>query len=270
MKLTWYCDKQAQIRAGVEPRDMAEVDIDLASLTPEQREILAAGGWAGKLIHATPEEVREQLQARIEELARQEAEFAEALTQIRIEPCAPVRRTFPGGVDVMLPRVQVVGCPYCGVFGAERARRVDAIADPLRAEVERLNREAEAAAIEAAREAIEAGAEAERLHTEREEAEKVAALAAKLARRAELGAVEVSITRGGREWGTPWGAVVTPGRGREDYAFDAATYDLAREVLTIKCQPGAVIAWGQKNFSKPRRTIHERRRVAADWRLENM
>lgn len=96
-------------------------------------------------------------------------------------------------------------------------------------------------------------------------------LAAKLARRAEIGAVEIDITRGDRDWGVPWGAVVTAGRGRrDDYDFDAGSYDLSAEVLTIRCAPGDVIAWGQKNYRKPKRTLHYRRRVAADWRLETI
>lgn len=115
--------------------------------------------------------------------------------------------------------------------------------------------------VEAARQAREAK-EAE------EAATRAAALAEKKSRRAAIGAVEISITRGGREWGVPWGATVTAGRGAKDtYDFDAGSYDLATEILTIKCQPGDVIAWGQKNYRKAPKSIHERRHVSGDWEL---
>jgi hypothetical protein len=93
------------------------------------------------------------------------------------------------------------------------------------------------------------------------------ALAKKKARRAEIGAVEIEITRGDKDWGTPWGAIVTSAKGRDNYDFSVADYDIATEILTIKCVPGSVIAWGQKNFRKPKHTIHQRRRVTDDWRI---
>lgn len=133
-----------------------------------------------------------------------------------------------------------------------------------------LNRDA---AMTYAPEAYEAAKrESERMLAARE-AERKAKKAAELARRAEIGGVEIEISRGDRDWGVPWGATVTCGKtggAKDSYEFEAGTYDLATETLTIKCQPGDIIAWGQKNYRKPRRTIHERRKVSKDWRLESL
>lgn len=72
-----------------------------------------------------------------------------------------------------------------------------------------------------------------------------------------------------REWGEPWIAklsTTTNGR-RPDYDFSAGAYDAATETLRIPCAPGELIAWGQKNYRKARRTVHEIRRMADDGGL---
>lgn len=134
--------------------------------------------------------------------------------------------------------------------------------DVEEAVVQRLG-DAYTAAAKAAAEQAAAKAAAER-------AAKEEAWRAKLARRAELGAVEIHISRGDRDWGVPWGAVVRsarPGSRRDTYDFTPASYDLRTEVLTIRCQPGDIIAWGQRNYRRPKRSIHERRLVNPDWSL---
>lgn len=110
-------------------------------------------------------------------------------------------------------------------------------------------------------------------HEVAQAAERAEARRVKLERRAAIGGVEVRIARGGAAWGVPWGARVVcgrPGSSKDVYDFDAGTYDLATETLTITCEPGDVIAWGQKNYRKARHTIHERRRVLPTWELERL
>lgn len=273
MKLKWQCDQQAQIRLGIEPQMEIEIDIDLTQLTAEQRAKLAVG-YAGRLVKGTQDEVAEELQKSIDSDATRKAAAEQELCDMRariaaskIIPGNGASESFGGGRCTVKWPTWVVDGPYVSAFSALHDE-AEAIIAPLRAEADRLTSEAKASAMADAQTEIDAAVKAEASASAAAEIEKAAKLAAKLARRAELGAVEIEITRGDRDWGTPWGAKVTGGRGKDDYDFDVASYDLGTEILTINCEPGDVIAWGQKNFRKPKRTLHERRRVGADWKLE--
>jgi len=273
MKLKWQCDQQAQIRLGIEPQTEIEIEIDLGRLTAEQRAKLAIG-YAGRLIKGTQDEVAEELQKSIDSDAARKAAAERELSDMRARIAASrlipgnvASESFGGGRCVVGWPTWVVDAPYVSAYSALRDE-AEAVIAPLRAEADRLTSEAKASAMAAAQTEIDAAIKAEADAEAAEKIEKAAKMAAKLARRAEIGAVEIEITRCDRDWGTPWGAKVTGGRGKDDYDFDVASYDLGTEILTITCAPGDVIAWGQKNFRKPKRTIHERRRVGADWKLE--
>ena len=275
MKLKWKCDKQEQIRHGIDPRDEIEVEVDLTALTPPQRAKLA-DGFSGLLVEGTCAEVAAELQRAVDEDEKKRTAIAGELADLRARIAAS--RVVPGNgaseafggsrCVVRWPTWEVEG-PYISPYSDLREEAEKVIA-PLRAEAERLTAEAKAEAMAAAKPEIDAAIKAQAEAEAAENAEKAARFAATLARRAEIGAVEIEISRGDRDWGTPWGAKVSCGHGKDDYDFTAATYDLGTETLTICCAPGDVIAWGQKNFRKPKRTMHERHRVKADWRLETL
>ena len=275
MKLKWKCDKQEQIRRGIEPQTELEVDVDLSALTAPQRAKLA-DGVSGRFVEGTLLEVIEELQAAVEDDEKKRTAIAKELADTRAKIAASrivkgngASESFGCGRFIVRWPTWVVECPYISSYSDlyEEAEKVIA---PLRYEAKRRTDEAKAAAIAAAKLEIEAAIKAQEDAEAAEKAERDAKFAAVLARRAEIGAIEIEISRGDRDWGTPWGAKVSCGNGKEDYDFSAATYDLGTETLTIHCAPGDVIAWGQKNFRKPRRTLHTRRRVAADWRLETL
>ena len=275
MKLKLKCDNQEQIRRGIDPRDEIEVDVDLTALTPPQRAKLA-DGFSGLLVEGTCAEVAAELQRAFDEDEKKRTEIARELADLRawiaasrVVPGNNASEAFGGSRCVVRWPTWVVECPYISTYSKIHEEAEKTIA-PLRDEAARLTAEAKAAAMEAAKPEIDAAIKAQAEAEAAETAEKAARVAATLARRAEIGAVEIEISRGDRDWGTPWGAKVSCGRGKDDYDFAAATYDLGTETLTIRCAPGDVIAWGQKNFRKPKRTLHERRRVKADWRLETL
>ena len=275
MKLKWKCDSQEQIRRGIEPRDEIELDIDLTALTPQQRAKLA-DGWSGRLVEGTLAEVASELQRAVDEDEKKRTSIARELADTRAQIAASrivtgngASEYFGGSRCVVRWLTWGVECPYLSTY-SDLHEEAEKVITPLRAEAERFTAEAKAAAMAAAKPEIDAAIKAQAEAEAAEHAEKAARFAAKLARRAEIGAVEIEISRGDRDLGTPWGAKVSCGHGKDDYDFAAATYDLGTETLTIRCAPGDVIAWGQKNFRKPKRTVHERRRVKADWRLETL
>ena len=275
MKLKWKCDQAGQIRRGIEPQNEMEVEIDLSSLTTEQREKLASG-HCGVLVEGTAEEVRADLQKAVEgdiEKERRKAEDLAAkrkvISEMHVEEGNGCSHTFDGGVVVKWKNWYVAYTAYVSSYDPlyeEFSARLHSLATTARTMTERAREEAMLAATEEIA-AGKARAEAEK---EAKSAAEKAEREAKAKRRAEIGGVEIEIERGDRDWGTPWGAVVRCEGGREVYDFSVSDYDLSTETLTIRCQPGSVIAWGQKNFRKPRRTVHERRRVSEDWSLSAM
>lgn len=307
MQITVVADNQARLAAGLEPAaggrvvvhvDPAEVPEDLRPLLVEAYE---AGGhvpW-GAAVRGTPGEIVELLRAeasrraaasqRLREAAKLLRDWADRPVDqwpVRLETgevneygvrytrpkwsldWAAIPSAYPGGyVDRLPPRsapgVREALEEFAAAAAAFRQAR-DAVEAELRQRTE--------AARQAARAAVAdqiAAVRAEQARREEEERARAAAgLAAKLADRAARGGVTIQISRGDpREWGTPWGAVVRPGKGRQQYDFSAASYDAASETLFIRCAPGDVIAWGQKNYRRPKRTLHEVRRVTEDWRL---
>jgi hypothetical protein len=90
-------------------------------------------------------------------------------------------------------------------------------------------------------------AERERIMTEKK--------AAKIQSRKETGNLTIAIERGSRDWGDPWIAKLTMKNGKKpDYDFSTGSYD--GTTLSIPCAPGDRIAYGQKNYRKPGKTIH--------------
>jgi hypothetical protein len=268
-------NRQAQILAGVEPWETTTVSISLADLPIEQRELLAAG-FVPTIISATAEAAIDALSAEV--LARQAA--AEKSAQEQAAKDAEITKwietaeltTATSAVFSEEVRVEYTYfiAPSHSPYGASEevkaayAARYAALKD----EAARLSEQTKAEALLAAEPQIRAAREAKEAREAAEKQARADVLKLKKARRAEINAVEISITRGeSREWGTPWGATVTASRGKDHYDFDAAEYDLASEVLMIRCQPGDVIAWGQKNYRKPKNTLHERKRVSEDWGL---
>src|SRR5690554_721845 len=76
MKLNWKCNQKEQIIRGIDPRESAEVDVDLSALTPEQR-ILVAEGWQGTLVEMTATEIADGLAAEVA-ARKQKADDAQA------------------------------------------------------------------------------------------------------------------------------------------------------------------------------------------------
>ena len=276
MKLKWKCDQREQIKRGIEPLDDMEIDINLADLTPEERVELAEG-WTGLFVEGTTEEVKTQLQALVlekkkkeEQEAQMRVEFLESLKTMKIVECdEPISKSFANGrcvVTYVGYRVATENVKHLWDFRSDFEKEVFV----LKKQAEEMSKNNLNAAVDEAKDRIAEAEEELKKEKEREETEKKERYAEKLKRRAEIGGIEVEISRGGREWGTPWGALVTSVSGKENYDFSVSVYDLSKEILTIKCSPGDVIAWGQKNFRKGRRTIHERRRVCDDWSLCSM
>ena len=276
MKLKWKCDQREQIKRGIEPLDDMEIDINLADLTPEERVELAEG-WTGLFVEGTTEEVKTQLQALILEKKKKEEEeaqmrvvFLESLKTLKIvEDEKPIHKSFANGrciVNYTGYHVDTQNVKHLFVFRGDFEKEVSL----LKKQAAEMTQQSLDAAVNEAKDRIAEAEEELKKEKEREETDKRMRYAEKLKRRAEIGGVEVEISRGGREWGTPWGALVTSVSGKENYDFSVSFYDLYKDILTIKCSPGDVIAWGQKNFHNARRTIHERRRVCEDWSLCSM
>jgi hypothetical protein len=279
MKLKCIGNVTEQIKAGVEPWEQCEIDVPLASVSEAGRAVLAEG-WQPKLVEATVESAIAAIESEAAERAvkaKAERERKERLKAERIAEWhnATVQTRIASkdffGVVVEWQESSLTYAPpnYSYETDGDLAAAYAAYLD-RKNECERVTAAAREAAIAAKAAEIEA---AQKAHEDKQQAAREAEEAqrlAKLARRKELGAVEVHITRGDKDWGTPWGAVVKAVRGKDNYDFDAAEYDLSTEMLTIKCQPGDVIAWGQKNFRKPKRTVHERRKVAEDFSLTTL
>jgi seryl-tRNA synthetase len=275
MEIKILGNQTAQILAGVEPWKTTTVSINLAELTPEQRELVAEG-WSPTLVEATTTAVAEALTAEIERRQEkvkektQKQEEHDAKVKAWIDNATPQPHPhvqITEGVEIRYARYQI---PTVFIYGASpdlytAAKNREA---ELIEQAKSLTEQSLAEALAAAEPLIDAAREKREAEEAAEKKAKAEAFAAKKARRAEIEAVEIEIERGNaRDWGTPWGAVVTAARGKDQYDFDAADYDLSNEVLTIRCQPGDVIAWGQKNYRKPKQTIHERKRISADWAM---
>ena len=276
MKLKWKCDQREQIKRGIEPLDYMEIDINLADLTPEERVELSEG-WTGLFVEGTTEEVKTQLQALVlekkkkeEQEAQMRVEFLESLKTMKIVAHEnPIPKSFANGrciVNHTGYHVDTQNVRHILMFRGDFEKEVFV----LKKQAAEMTQQSLEAAVNEAKDRIAEAEEELKKEKEREETDKRIRYAEKLKRRAEIGGVEVEISRGGREWGTPWGALVTSVSGKENYDFSVSVYDLSKEILTIKCSPGDVIAWGQKNFRKARRTIHERRKVCDDWSLCSM
>ena len=276
MKLKWKCDQKEQIKQGIDPLEDMEIDINLADLTHEERVELAEG-WTGLFVEGTTEEVKTQLQAIVlekkkkeEQEAQMRVEFLESLKTMKIVECdEPISKSFANGrciVNYTGYHVDTQNVKHIFVFRGDFEKEVSL----LKKQAAEMTQQSLDAAVNEAKDRIAEAEEELKKEKEREETDKRIRYAEKLKRRAEIGGVEVEISRGGREWGTPWGALVTSVSGKENYDFSVSVYDLSKEILTIKCSPGDVIAWGQKNFRKGRRTIHERRKVCDDWSLCSM
>lgn len=259
-----------QIRAGVEPWESAEIEITLAELTPQQRDVLAEGYLgSAKLIHATPQAVIAALQSRVDELEKENQREREAQAKRdreALEWCAnpTIVERVNNHYGVKFSSWSVSGKPYFGL-SPEVSAKVSEVYNRLEAELAERNRLAQ----EAAQPAIEAAkAEAERKAAE-EKAAREAEKQARFKRRLETGIVEIPMTRGDRsEWGEPWIAKLHTRNGRKpEYDFSAGKYDAATETLSIPCKPGEIIAYGQKNYRKPKRTIHNVRRMRDDGAL---
>lgn len=269
MKITVYGDIAAQILNGVEPWKSAEVDVPVSEFPPETRELLTSQ-WRPTLSGTpTPDAVVaafvEKATRLHEERERARQEADEKITAA-LTPRTEVHRQNVCGIEVEWVEAEL---PYIYEGTLEAATpELAAQYRQLREKLQAANTAARDAAYAARAEAIQAARAAEAAEAQRRWKEHQTAQAQKhaetLARRAQTQAVEIEITRGSpREWGEPWGAVV---KGRT-YDFGAGSYDPANECLTIKCRPGDVIAWGQKCFRKPRKTVHQRARVEDNWEL---
>lgn len=259
-----------QIKQGIEPWESAEVEVNLADLTPEQREVLAIGPSL-KLIEATTEAVQSELQSLVDkrtadaqESERQVKEANEALLEnIKTATLRESKYSEEGIAYTRFEHPYIDCNPYrCS---PEIIKLRDETTDRLRAEAA----EKTAASRALVADQIEA-AKAERERKEQEIRDQEAKVRReKYARRLETGIVEIPLSRGDRkDWGEPWIAKLASKNGkRPDYDFSEGSYDTASEVLSIPCKPGDVIAYGQKNYRKPKKTIHETRKMEDDGRL---
>lgn len=269
MKVTVKGNIAEQIKRGIEPQESMVVDVDLSALTEEQRGVLAKGD-ALTIVESTQSAVADALQAILDaERARveQEAEAQRRRDEEMRKQCMeatpnPVQVTEIG--DIKWTRHDM---PYLSTWmmSPDVAELVEATRNRLQAEIDKLNTEAKAAVQPIIDAELERRAKAE----EEEKARKKAELESKKAKRLETGIVEISFERGNRrDWGEPWIAKLKSGNGkRPDYDFSAGSYDAATEVLTIPCKPGEIIAYGQKNYSKPKKTIHTIRKMVPDGGL---
>jgi hypothetical protein len=275
MKVIVEQDRKAAIRAGVEPVEQYEVEVDLQTLTPEQREKLAEigpkiPGYKFMVIRGEASEIQAGLQAvidaeiaeQIKRTAEQESYTMECLSWERTVVATPTDKKSEEGVEWSDYGMNVP-LPYH--HRCARPESTDRKYAELQAECERLTAEAQAAVqpqIDVAR------TERERKNQEQAEADRLA-VAAIYARRLETGVVKIPITRNNRaEWGEPWIAKVTSRNGRKpDYDFSSGSYDTATATLSIPCKPGDVIAYGQKNYRKPKKTIHIIERMTETGKL---
>lgn len=271
MKVTCRQDRKAAIAAGIEPSSTGtvDVDIDLSTLSAEQRQTLAElSPLAIMVVGGGATEVVVWLDARIAaraEKARAEKEYqeqndAKANEWIRTVEIVPAGPRMMSGVPVSQWRLSDI--MYPGLCSPEIQSAVRTRETELRAEIARLEDEA----LTAAQPAITAAKAEMEEKAAQESAAKEAAKRITWAERLESGVYTVECSRGDRsDWGEPWIAKVTTRNGkRPEYDFGAGSYDLATETLSIPCVPGDVIAYGQKNYRKPKKTIHEILRMRDD------
>lgn len=268
MKVTAMVDQRARIIAGLEPVKSVEIEVDLGTLTEDQRRVLVEmrDTTLAYAVRGTTEEVVAEIDRRLaaEVAAKAEQDQGRArLEQWMVDAAAVAARTESEyGIKWTIYEIRPLR-PWAPAAAAKYLEHERI----LQAEAARLTEAAKAAVqpqIDAARAAAEAQAKIEA-------DAKAAQLAARNARRLETGVVTISITRGDRrEWGEPWIArLITRNGRRPDYDFSAGSYDPATELLTIPCKPGQTIAWGQKNYRRPERTIHEVRTMSADGSLKS-
>jgi hypothetical protein len=271
MKVKVNGNRTEQIKRGVEPWETSEIDIVLSDLTPEQRELLAENTTL-TVVNADQAAVIEALQARIAERAAE----AEAKAKDRrerdaaaIAECKSAQLTEGETTEHGVTYASYSAYPGAYICSYNVSAAVESLVEETKS---RLHAEA-AAKTAASRAAVADQIEAAKAESEAKakvEAEaKQAEQRAKYAKRLETGIVEIPIERGNRkDWGEPWIAKLVSKNGRRpEYDFSAGSYDTATETLTIPCKPGEAIAYGQKNYRKPKRTIHEVRKMESDGRL---
>lgn len=258
MKVKANGNVKEQVLRGIEPQENLEIEINLSAMSPALRAVLVREPEIS-VVEGTQAEVEAALQMILDkeatDAARKAAEQAERDQEAR-QFCAEAqpdeRKQNDYGIGY-----SVYGVPYFNTYGLSPA-----VADLVKETIARLSAEAEQKNVEV-RKSVEPLIEvAKRAHAEKEAAAKQAAEAekqAKFAKRLETGVVEIPMERGSRqEWGEPWIAKLSSRNGkRPEYDFSQGSYDAATEVLSIPCVPGEVIAYGQKNYRKPKRTIHE-------------
>ena len=275
MKITCSQDRSAAIDAGIEPaaNGKIEVEINLSGLTPDQRNVLAgidARGASITVIAGTAEEVVSHLQKRVDVQAaisaRERADYAKFQSDceewVRTAVVTPANGMKEMGVSYAtfdFPSLPSNGCKYAypqSVLDRRAALELERTEKNANARAA-VQPQIDAAAARAARAAADAEALAKQIRHETH------------TKRLETGIVEVELSRGSRsEWGEPWIATVSTRNGRKpEYDFTGGRYDAATETLSIPCKPGDTIAWGQKNYRKPRKTIHNVRTMREDGSL---
>jgi len=270
MKIKVKGNPQAQILNGIEPWEECEIEVPVASFPEETRELLVKQ-WRPVLDSLpTPEAVVAAFVAearRLREEQDRRRQEADAKITAALTPRTEVHRQNVCGIEVEWVEAEI---PYIYEGTLEAATpELAAQYRQLQTKLQAQNTAAKEAAYAAKAEAIKAARDAAEAEYKRREEERKAAEEKKRAetraRRAQLQAVEIEITRDSpRDWGEPWGAIV---RGKE-YDFSAGTYDPVKEVLTIRCAPGDTIAWGQKCYRKPNRTIKQKAVVLENWGLK--
>jgi hypothetical protein len=271
MKIKINGNQKAQILAGIEPWETAEIDIPLSSLTARQREIIAGSNSVCGLIEQTPEAaiaaidaiIAEQDAAAAEMEQRKESKLAEIETWIRDAAIIPVD-TISHGIRYLSYRGP--GSP--SIWSLQVPPEIYSRMTEREAQLGAEAKDMSAAALAVARPQIDAAIAVETAAAEVAKQAKDSARAAKLAERLKSGIVTIELSRGSRsEWGEPWIAKVLRVNGKSEYDFSAGSYDTATETFSIPCKPGDVIAYGQKNYRKAKRTIKEVRKMRADGAL---
>lgn len=276
MKVKAHQDATEAIKAGIEPvpGGTMEIEITLADLTPQQRTVLAANPYI-TVIRGDAAEVVASLQALVDEEAKRAAEDearraqyeAEAQEWLTTATTEQDGYAFESGIKYSQYKATPRGYFY---FSHKLSQPTTDAVDKRYAELQAASAERTAQAKAAVQAEIDA-ARAKMEEENRKEKEKAAAFAkAKYAKRLETGIVEISWPRDDRrEWGEPWIAKLkTRSNGRKpEYDFSEGSYDLTSETLSIPCKPGEVIAYGQKNYRKPKHTAHKVVRMEPDGRL---
>jgi hypothetical protein len=266
MKISWNCDKTEQIIRGIEPGDTLTVELDLKELSEAQRRLLASG-WRCHLVEGTQAEVCALLDAELasradmekheRELEKRRHDRMEALVSSYEAAPLTYQRWMVGDEEFVVPTapgkpstINSSGDYSARVERAYAAKVAQAVAEGADAVLDAYN-----AALKARAEACERESQAEREVVR--------------ARRKELGAVEFEISLAAG-WGIPWGAIAYPEREGLRYEYVEDAYDTLAETLTVPCEPGDIIAYGQVCRSNPSATIREEFVVTADWDLKDL